>query len=316
MSNFRTEITIPQSNWQLTVGDQVLSIGSCFSDEISTLLQQRQIQCLSNPYGVVYNPSSIERQVERIVNMTMEYPDVETIQNQGLFHSLMAHSSLSAKNKEELNDNIRHWTGKANVKMKNANMIILTFGTAWVYKYMRFVVANCHKLPADQFDRVRMSTNEVSLSVRNTIRMIRQINEDAQIILTVSPIRHLKDTAHGNQISKATLLLGIEDAIMRIADNKLSYFPAYEIILDDLRDYRFYNPDMVHPSETAVEYVFQKFSDAYFSDRLKEYAKEGKALWQLMNHKPSEISQEKDTHYQLVAKKREEYNKKWGVTIL
>lgn len=313
MSDFRTTVDIPQSNWQITVGDAIFSMGSCFSDEIASRLEQRQISCCTNPYGVVYNPWSLERQVERITDMTMEYPNVETIENEGMFHSLMAHSSLSASTKEELIDNLRHWTAKANEKMKAARMIILTFGTAWVYKYMRFVVANCHKLPASEFDRVRMSVSEVSLSVRNTIRMIRQLNEDAQIVLTISPIRHLKDTAHGNAISKSTLLLGLEDALMRISDNKLSYFPSYEIILDDLRDYRFYASDMVHPSDVAVDYVFDKFMDTYFNDRLKQYAKEGKSLWQLMNHKPMGSQSERDRHCQIVAEKHKEYCEKWGV---
>lgn len=315
MVDFRTLVDVPVNNWQMSVGDSVFSMGSCFSDEISSRLEQRQIECCSNPYGVVYNPMSLERQIERITGMTMDYPSVEIVQRDGVYHSLMAHSVLSGASKEELEDNLRHWTGKAHEKLKSAKMVVLTLGTAWVYKYMRFVVANCHKLPASEFDRVLMTVSEVSLSVRNTIRMIRQVNEDIQVVLTISPIRHLKDTAHGNAISKSTLVLGVEDAIKRMSDNRVSYFPSYEIVLDELRDYRFYASDMVHPSELAVDYVFDKFVDAYFTDRLRQYAKEGKSLWQLMNHRPMGLQVEKDKHYQLVAEKRDEFNKKWGCSI-
>ncbi|MDO4462102.1 MAG: GSCFA domain-containing protein [Bacteroidia bacterium] len=315
MADFRTTVDVPASNWQMTVGDTVFSMGSCFSDEISSRLEQRQVECCTNPYGVVYNPMSLERQVERIVGRVMDYPSVEIVERDGMCHSLMAHSVMSGATKGEVEDNLRHWTAKAYDKMKSAKIVVLTFGTAWVYKYMRFVVANCHKMPSSEFDRVLMNTSEVSLSVRNTIRMIRQVNEEALIVLTVSPIRHLKDTAHGNAISKSTLLLGVEDAIKRTSDNKVGYFPSYEIILDDLRDYRFYAADMVHPSDVAVDYVFDKFMDTYFTDRLKQYAKEGKSLWQLMNHRPMGTEIEKEKHYQLVQNKREEYNKRWGVSI-
>lgn len=315
MNEFRTIVDVGMSADKMKVGDKVFTMGSCFSDEITGRLTRKQIECNSNPYGVVYNPLSIERQVERIVYKAMEYPDVEVVVRDGAYNSLMAHSRLGASSKEQLTENLRAATAKAHEDMKSAKMIVLTLGTAWVYKYMRFVVANCHKLPAADFDRVMMAVNEVSLSLRNAIRMIRQLNDEAIVVLTVSPIRHLKDTAHGNAISKSTLLLGVEDAIMRAADSKVVYFPSYEIVLDDLRDYRFYAQDMVHPSELAVDYVFEKFMDVYFDDKLKEYAKEGEALSKLMAHKPMGQESDVEKHIQTINEKLGLFNDKWGSRI-
>lgn len=315
MNEFRTIVEVGHSADKLKVGDKVFTMGSCFSDEITDRLMRKKIECNSNPYGVVYNPMSIERQVERIVYKAMDYPDVEVVVRDGAYHSLMAHSKLGADSKEQLTENLRAATAKAHEDMKLAKMIVLTLGTAWVYKYMRFVVANCHKLPASDFDRVMMAVNEVSLSLRNAIRMIRQLNDEAIVVLTVSPIRHLKDTAHGNAISKSTLLLGVEDAIMRAADPKVVYFPSYEIILDDLRDYRFYAEDMVHPSEVAVDYVFEKFMDVYFDDKLKEYAKEGESLSKLMAHRPMGHESDIEKHMQTINEKLGLFNEKWGTRI-
>lgn len=315
MNEFRTIVEVGVSADKLKVGDKVFTMGSCFSDEITGRLTRKKIECNSNPYGVVYNPLSIERQVERIVYKSMDYPDVEVVMRDGMYNSLMAHSKLGADSKEQLTENLRSATVKAHEDMKSAKMIVLTLGTAWVYKYMRFVVANCHKMPASDFDRIRMAVNEVSLSIRNAVRMIRQLNDEAIVVLTVSPIRHLKDTAHGNAISKSTLLLGVEDAIMRAADAKVVYFPSYEIVLDDLRDYRFYAEDMVHPSETAVDYVFEKFMDVYFDDKLKEYAKEGEMLSKLMGHKPMGQASEVEKHMQTINEKMGLFNEKWGTRI-
>lgn len=284
-SIFRTPVEIKESQQKAMPDDTVFSIGSCFAETISQKLSDGLLQTFSNPYGTAYNPITIGKQILRIVNQE-PCTSEETICNDGKYLSFNAHSKLWAGTQEALAAAVDRQTAEAHKQLAKAKYVIITYGTAWTYqlKSNGNTVANCHKLPANLFDRQLLNVNEITEAALSTASHIRKVNDNAKIIFTVSPIRHLKDTAHGNQLSKAELLLGIDNAIGLCDDTE--YFPAYEIMMDELRDYRFYAADMLHPSEVATEYIFGRFADTYLSDETKKLIAEGRKITSALQHRP------------------------------
>lgn len=260
---FRTIVNTRNCSGSFDHGSRLLFIGSCFSDEIAGRLQQRLFDVMANPYGTLYNPASILLALERAA-MLKEFSPDDLFFHNDLYHSPLCHSSLSSARSDEMVSRLNEITCAFHKRIKSADAVFLTFGTAWVFedKQTGEVVANCHKLPADRFIHRMMDTEECARIIRKCVSIIHGLSPDASVYLTVSPIRHLANGAHGNQLSKATLLLAVDNVVKNNAG--VQYFPSYEMLLDDLRDYRFYTKDMCHPSEQAADYIYELFSATFF----------------------------------------------------
>jgi hypothetical protein len=231
-------------------------LGSCFSDEIGAQMQQRYLQVTCNPFGTLYNPLSIAQ----ALTMT-EVP--ELVEHEGLWHSMAHHGSFSRASNEEAEQAVRASIMAMQHALDEASVVIVTFGTAWVYEMNGEIVGNCHKLPERCFVRRRLTVEEIV----DAWKPILEKYSDKHWLFTVSPIRHIKDGLHENEISKATLLLALEAISNQFS--VVSYFPSYEIVLDELRDYRFYADDLVHPSSLAVNYIWERFVDTYCTNQTK-----------------------------------------------
>ena len=253
-----TSVDIAPSEKKIGYDDKILLLGSCFADNIGAKFCEYYFQTTINPFGTLYNPASIATTLNHSIQPS-------TIHHNGLWHSMMHHGSFSHPDKDVLLARCEESQTRLRTALQNASTIIVTFGTSWVYEMDGFVVANCHKLPADRFVRRCLTVQEI---VDMWLPII-QAMPDKHWIFTVSPIRHIKDGLHANQISKANLLQAIDVLIANARDlnptSTYSYFPAYEIMLDELRDYGFYAEDMVHPSQVAVDYIWQRFVDTYMT---------------------------------------------------
>jgi uncharacterized protein (UPF0332 family) len=259
---FRTKIERLPSKEKIGYSSPVMFIGSCFADDIGRQFLNGKMNVLINPFGVLYNPMSAARALELIMEGTQfRKEDLNFFDNRYL--SFYHDTSFSSSNYEISLEKINNSISEAHNFLRSATNLFVTFGTAWVYRWKdnSEVVANCHKIPAARFTRHLLKTEDI---VRRWIKIVSDLNvynSNLNIVLTVSPVRHLKDGAHGNQVSKSTLIVAIEELIS--ANKNLSYFPSYEI--DELRDYRFYDKDMVHPSDTAIDYIWQGFKETYFT---------------------------------------------------
>ncbi len=277
---FRTEIAITPAASKIDHSHHLLSVGSCFAESVSRGLVEWGIPTLINPLGVMFNPLSIERCVERVVRG--ELVELHELVRRGEeWCSLDAHGSFDGPRPQEVVRRINRSIEGARRHLKQTEWVIITLGTAWVYEREGRVVANCHKLPAREFVRRRLSVEEVVASLERTLELL---GPERKVVLTVSPVRHLGDGLEGNAISKATLRLAVEEVVGR--HPSVTYFPAYEILTDDLRDYRFYADDMVHPSGVAVEYVWSRFGDSFFTPATRAKGEEFVTLAKGRQHRP------------------------------
>ncbi len=281
---FRTEIFPEKSELKIKPEDKIVTFGSCFADNIAGKFIEYKFRTLKNPFGVLYNPVSIANSVKIIYDKKL-FSEKDLIFHQGEYHSFYHHSSFSSDNPTDVIERINAGISSAHDFIKGANLIVLTFGTAWVYEYIETnkVVSNCHKIPANKFDRRKIDVRETTSAASRAIKLLKMINPELKILLTISPVRHWKDGAVENQRSKATLILAAEKLVEE-CDN-VFYFPSYEIVIDDLRDYRFYSSDLVHPNNLAVEYIWEKFAEAYFPSETIAYLNEINKLKSAFNHK-------------------------------
>jgi hypothetical protein len=264
----QTLVKIDRSATCINHQTPAMFIGSCFSDNIGIKLHRLKFHVLLNPFGVLYNPLSIAKAVGRIIDCSYLTSD-QLIEDNHMWHSLDLHGSFSNTSKEIVLNNANIEIDRAHRFLKNAKFLFITFGTAWVYQFIKtgHIVANCHKIKADQFDRFRLNLDEISNTWFDLLAKIKKFNPSIKVVFTVSPVRHLKDGANGNQLSKASLLLAIDQLINNsISRTSLEYFPAFELVNDELRDYRYYAPDMVHLNEVCVNYIFEKFAACYFNN--------------------------------------------------
>lgn len=281
---FRTEIQLPSSPSTLTLQDKILTIGSCFSDAIGQRLAQHKFNTLVNPFGVIYNPHSIHKALRYALHNQVVHEHTY-VQHADIFTNYDFHSEFSALKKTELEKRISDTLGVAHYFLKDVRWIIITYGTAWVYERTDTgeIVANCHKTVASKFNKTLLSQKKVLESFEEFYTELKAFNPSVKIILTVSPVRHLKDTLSLNSVSKAVLRLACQTISETYPDTY--YFPAFEILMDDLRDYRFYKSDMLHPSEEAEEYTWAKFSETCFDVTAKEFVQHWKPIQSALQHK-------------------------------
>lgn len=269
-----TEITIPKSPWQLTPDSRILLVGSCFTDEIGAKMQSHGLHADCNPTGVLYNPLSIVQSLSGDMH-------VEIVEHESLFHSMSHHGSFSGNDSEQVLRRCLESLAALHLALAQADTVFVTFGTAYVYYRNNQVVANCHKLPEREFTRERLTVEQILSAWRPLIRTM----PDKHWVFTVSPIRHQRDGMHQNQLSKAVLLMAI-DRLQQEFPEQVTYFPAYEIVLDELRDYRFYADDLVHPSPAAVEYIWQRLCDTFVSPKTMAQLQLNYKQWLRSQHRP------------------------------
>lgn len=276
---FRTEITIVPAASRIDQHQRILSLGSCFAEEVASKLSLSGIQTLSNPLGVLFNPLSIERAVERICRCE-EVRSEELCQRGDVWFCYDTHGDFDGTSPRDVCEGINGALKGANEWLQSVDVVILTLGTAWVFEHKGRVVANCHKMPAEEFVRRRLTVGEVVASLKRSIELLAP----RRVILTVSPVRHLADGLEGNSLSKAILRVAAEEVAE--SNERVSYFPSYEILVDDLRDYRYYADDMVHPSRVAVEYIWQRFVECHLNHQAVAVAERFAKLGEAAQHRP------------------------------
>ena len=270
-------VQIPASSWKIGYDDQILLMGSCFADSMCAKLHEHYFRVEGNPFGVLYNPASIAIAIE-MARKSQTIEDKDLVEHGGLWHSMAHHGVFSDIDTAVVLDKCNGSIVALRQALENATVITITFGTAWVYEYAGKVVGNCHKIPANQFVRRRMTVEEIVATWQPLVEAM----PDKKWLFTVSPIRHVKDGLHENHINKGILLQAVEQLTKQTG---CSYFPAYEIMLDELRDYRYYAEDMVHPSSMAVEYIWQRLVETYMTVDTQAEMKTLHQLWRDEHHR-------------------------------
>ena len=313
-----TRVDIPASNIRIDYTSRIAFFGSCFADNISAQFSARKFNVLANPFGTVYNPVSIANQVWTIASgKAFGEGDVFQDARSGQcacgeqdarepWHSWDAHGSLSAASREECIAKLNDAASSAREFLQQASVVFITLGTAFVYylKSSGEAVANCHRQDPALFNRRLISIEEAAQALENIVQDLHRINPEAHIVFTVSPLRHMGDGAHNNTLSKATLLLAINSIKQKAMDSigsaslqndkasraSTGYFPSYEIVMDELRDYRFYESDMIHLSETAEEYIFERMAETYCSEKTRADIAQVEKFMKGANHRITDPS--------------------------
>jgi hypothetical protein len=282
---FQTKVDILPTDLKITYEDSIMTFGSCFAENIGRKMQDIYFETDINPFGVLYNPVSISNSIKLLLE-NVSFAENEIFKNRDLWQSFSHSSLFSATSPEKCLENINQRFSKAASFLLSTNFLLITFGTAWIYEERKSgsVVSNCHKLPASNFTRRRLTVGEIVADYSNLINELSTKFPHLKLLFSVSPIRHWKDGAHENNISKSTLLLAIDELQKKFG--QVHYFPAYEIQMDELRDYRFYASDMLHPSDVAVDYIWQRFSETYFDEATTRMKKEFEQLLGDLSHRP------------------------------
>lgn len=284
---FRTTIRIGDNQGWLHHSDSLMMMGSCFSDNIGAKLRAAMMLVDINPFGTIYNPLSIASSLNRLID-NKPIAGMDLFQQNGVWNSYAFHSRYSMPDKEAALLRMNQRIAKAHEHLRTSQVLVVTLGTALVYRLRATgqVVNNCHKVPQHQFERKLLNVSETVKALSDVCCRLREFNPELRIIFTVSPIRHVADGLETNSLSKATLRVAINEVLTILEDPLLTYFPAYEIVNDDLRDYRFYATDMVHPSEVAIEYIWQMFQASYFDDRSAQAIARCERVSKRLAHRP------------------------------
>ena len=267
---FTTQIPIPKSKHPINYNSKIVSLGSCFAENMAEKFEYFKFQNAVNPFGIIFNVVSIEKLIFRSIHK-QHFTEKDIFFHNESWHCYEVHSELSSPNKETFLDNLNTILESTNNQITKSTHIIITLGTSWVYRNIETneIVANCHKVPQKQFTKELLSVETIQESLQNIISLITEVNKEAKFIFTVSPVRHIKDGFVENTLSKSHLITAIHQ-IINYQLSIVNYFPSYEIMMDELRDYRFYAEDMLHPNQTAIDYIWIKFFENYVDK--KEFA--------------------------------------------
>ncbi|MDT0553408.1 GSCFA domain-containing protein [Urechidicola vernalis] len=296
--NFRTSLPVkPVSIHQIDYNANILLLGSCFAENIGSKLDYFRFENLMNPFGILFHPKAIENLITKSINQ-YEYTQEDIFFHNEQWHCFEAHSDLSAPSKENLLEELNTNIQSTYKYLNNATHIVITLGTAWAYRYISSdnFVANCHKVPQKKFLKELLSVEDIDASLECINTLLKSINPKVNIIYTVSPVRHLKDGFTENSLSKAHLLSAVHQVVE--PRNSLYYFPAYEIMMDDLRDYRFYKSDMIHPNQTAIDYIWEQFKTVWISDSADNLMNEIDTVQKGLAHKP--FNENSEQHQQFL----------------
>jgi len=280
---FRTEITSPKYPFQIDYHTKIFGLGSCFVDHMKKKFDYYQFQTQINPFGVIFNPVSIKNTLNIVVKKGYFTKD-DLFFHQNAWKSYQLHSVFNCTTAPKLLDDVNDKIIKAHQFLSQSNVLLITLGTAWIYrlKSSNEIVTNCHKVPQQEFTKELLSATEIIDNLQEIIRLAKTLSKDIQILFTLSPIRHLKDGFVENNVSKARLI----DAIYQVVDQEKSfYFPSYEMLMDDLRDYRFYKEDMIHPNQMAVDYIWQKLQASLMYENTMQICKQVDKIRKSLQHK-------------------------------
>ena len=317
--DFRTIVPLPEKRLDLTPRSSVLLLGSCFADEIGTRMRDAlpERAVCANPFGALYNPESLRQALGILLYGSLFFPDDYLFQGaDGLWHCWLNSGSFSAPTREECGRQVTEACDTAAALLRRADMVCVTFGTNRLYELRErgIVVANCHREAATRFTERAQGIDEIVDSWGRMLADLYQELPSLRVVFTVSPYRYAKYGLHGSQLAKAALLLAVE-RLCEAHPNAL-YFPAYEMVLDELRDYRFFNADMLHPSPQAADYVWQRFSEWVCSDELRQYTAERASLLAAEAHRPLHPDSEGHRKFQIaLEKRRAAFERKWGVSV-
>jgi GSCFA family len=297
---FTIHVPIPKSNNPIDYNSKIMSLGSCFAENMANKLEYFKFQNTVNPFGIIFNPVSIEKIIARVVSKEL-FTEKDIFFHNERWNCYEVHSYLSHENKEHFLENLNQILELTHFQIFKLSHCIITYGTSWVYRNIETneIVANCHKVPQNQFEKELLSAENIQKSIENTIDLIQKINPNCHFIFTVSPVRHIKDGFVENSVSKAHLI----SAIHATHNSQLTthnYFPSYEIMMDELRDYRFYAYDMLHPSQSAIDYIWIRFFENYVSE--KEFATMQQVcdIQKALHHKP--FNENAKSHQQFLSK--------------
>ncbi|MNS56078.1 GSCFA family protein [compost metagenome] len=304
---FRTQIPIPKSNHPLDYNSKIVSLGSCFAENMGEKFQYFKFQSEVNPFGIIFNPVSIEKIIGKAINKEM-FGEEDVFFYNERWHCFDVHSDLSNSNKDELVASLNAILQSVNRQIAKSTHLIITYGTSWVYRNLASdaIVANCHKVPQKQFTKELLSVETIKESIAKTVDLIHSVNPYCAIIFTVSPVRHIKDGFVENQWSKANLITAIHQTINHKPE-KINYFPSYEIMMDELRDYRFYAEDMLHPNQVAIDYIWKRFKETTISEMAYAVMEEVEGIQKSLSHKP--FNPKSESHLKFESKLSEKMTK-------
>ena len=285
--NLITAIPITKSPNPIDYSSRIISIGSCFAENMAEKIDYFKFEITVNPFGILFHPMAIEKMFTRIVeNRLFTQDDIFYYNEQ--WHSFDVHSSLSSPNKDELLLLLNNIIEKSYSKILSGTHVIITLGTSWVYKSKKSgnLVANCHKIPQKHFEKELLSIKIIEKSLENIIDLLRKVNPKLEVVFTISPVRHIKDGFSENQRSKAHLIAAVQNFLETNNLGGVTYFPSYEILLDELRDYRFYAENMLHPNQLAIDYIWKRFADTNISESSIFVMQEVDGIQKALHHKP------------------------------
>jgi len=280
----RTVFNIDPSDKKITYNDPVMFIGSCFTTSIGRQFETGHLPVMINPSGTVYNPVSVCNTLDTI-NNGIFYSNSDLYNNKGVWISFNHYTDFSSGDPVTLIEKINNRSKEALSFLKTAQFLFITFGTARVYRWRQSgkIVSNCHKIPASEFTHELLKVNDIVTLWNDQLGRLQSLYPQLKVVFTISPVRHWKDGAHGNQVSKSVLFLAVEELLKHSSGP--GYFPAYELVMDDLRDYRFYDDDMLHPSSSAVDYIWDAFAECYFDNPTMEIWKEVAKITKAVSHR-------------------------------
>ena len=291
-----TPIKLSRQNPPINYSSKVLLLGSCFAQNMGAKLEYYKFQQCTNPFGILFHPVAIEKLITRAVNQTWFTSKDVFLQNEQ-WHCFLAHSKLSNTSEEDLISALNSALEKLRFSLLEASHVVFTFGTAWVYKHLEkdTIVANCHKVPQKEFVKQLLSPDDVSDVLLGIETKLRTINPTCSIINTVSPVRHIKDGLIANSRSKAHLIAGVQEIV---SPEKLNYyFPSYEIMMDELRDYRYYKEDLIHPNQTAIYLIWEKFLSSWVASETFEIQKKIAVIQNGLLHIPFNENSKAHIHF-------------------
>jgi len=307
-----TEVPIKPSDWKLSHHSKILTLGSCFADVLGNQLNNYKFSVLNNPFGTVFNPLTISKILDSALEGKAANPLLYLQNSDKIWLHHDFHSSQWAPSRDELESKLTSKLSSFRKFLENTDVLVITLGTAYAYRHKvtNLPVGNCHKVPADRFVKELLHPDQITIPFESIINKLRSFRKDLQIILTVSPVRHTRDTLQLNQVSKSTLRL----VSHRLSEKfrQIEYFPSYEIMLDELRDYRFYEEDLIHPNKIAEDYIFRIFADTYMSSDTLDFIKEWENIRQMIHHRPQHGFTE--SHFKLLQVVKDKLTKISGTT--
>ncbi len=297
--NFTTKIPIQKSNFQIDYSSKIVLLGSCFAESMGKKFQYFKFQTTINPFGIIFNPVSLEKLIRRCVE-NRQFTENDIFLHNELWHCFEVHSELSNLDKNTFLNSLNELIDVTHQQLNNATHIIITLGTSWVYRNIEAneIVANCHKVPQKQFTKELLTIEETEKSLKNIISLVHSVNPNCNFIFTVSPVRHTKDGFVENTLSKAHLITAIHKTFSK-HPSPITYFPSYEIMMDELRDYRFYAEDMLHPNQTAIDYIWIKFFENYISKSEFGLMNEICTIQKGLKHRP--FNKNTESHQKFIA---------------